>query len=151
MVYLDYAATSPLLPEVIKAMHEAEQKYYANRSLMHCNLNDFANAKKDAEKAIELNPGVAKSYLRLGKACFGQLDYIGAYSAYMAGLEIEPQNNNLIEEKNSNKNVYVYEGDTAESIAKKLAEENNMDIDTQRKIENIINEKLVEHVSKRKE
>ena len=50
-----------------------------------------------------------------------------------------------------NKNVYVYEGDTAESIAKKLAEENNMDIDTQRKIENIINEKLVEHVTKRKE
>ena len=81
-------------------LNPKEQKYYANRSLMHCNLNDFANAKKDAEKAIELNPNVAKSYLRLGKACFGQLDYIGAYSAYMAGLEIEPQNNNLIEAKN---------------------------------------------------
>ena len=35
VVYLDYAATSPLLPEVIKAMHEAEQKYFANASALH--------------------------------------------------------------------------------------------------------------------
>ena len=35
MVYLDYAATSPLLPEVIKAMHEAEQKFFANASALH--------------------------------------------------------------------------------------------------------------------
>ena len=35
MVYLDYAATSPLLPGVIKAMHEAERKYFANASALH--------------------------------------------------------------------------------------------------------------------
>ena len=35
MVYLDYAATTPLLPEVIKAMHEAELKYFANASALH--------------------------------------------------------------------------------------------------------------------
>ncbi|MBR2841546.1 cysteine desulfurase [Candidatus Saccharibacteria bacterium] len=35
MTYLDYAATSPLLPGVIKAMHEAEQKYFANASALH--------------------------------------------------------------------------------------------------------------------
>ena len=35
MVYLDYAATSPLLPEAIKAMHEAEQKFFANASALH--------------------------------------------------------------------------------------------------------------------
>ncbi|MBR3378375.1 cysteine desulfurase [Candidatus Saccharibacteria bacterium] len=35
MVYLDYAATSPLLPEAIEAMHEAEQKYFANASALH--------------------------------------------------------------------------------------------------------------------
>ena len=35
MVYLDYAATSPLLPEAIKAMHEAEQNYFANASALH--------------------------------------------------------------------------------------------------------------------
>ncbi len=34
-VYLDYAATAPLLPEVITAMHEAEQKFFANASALH--------------------------------------------------------------------------------------------------------------------
>ena len=35
MVYLDYAATSPLLPEVIDAMREAERRYFANASALH--------------------------------------------------------------------------------------------------------------------
>lgn len=35
LVYLDYAATAPLLPEVTEAMHNAEQKYFANASALH--------------------------------------------------------------------------------------------------------------------
>ena len=35
MVYLDYAATAPLLPEVIHKMHEAEGKFFANASALH--------------------------------------------------------------------------------------------------------------------
>lgn len=35
MIYLDYAATSPLLPEVMEAMHEAEKKFFANASALH--------------------------------------------------------------------------------------------------------------------
>ncbi len=35
MVYLDYAATSPLLPEVIDAMHQAETQFFANASALH--------------------------------------------------------------------------------------------------------------------
>ena len=35
MVYLDYAATTPLLPEVITAMREAERKFFANASALH--------------------------------------------------------------------------------------------------------------------
>lgn len=35
MVYLDYAATTPLLPEVIDAMREAEQRFFANASALH--------------------------------------------------------------------------------------------------------------------
>ena len=35
MIYLDYAATSPLLPEVVAAMHKAEKKYFANASALH--------------------------------------------------------------------------------------------------------------------
>ena len=35
MVYLDYAATMPLLPEVREAIHEAELKFFANASALH--------------------------------------------------------------------------------------------------------------------
>ena len=35
MVYLDYAATSPLLPEVIEAMRKAETQFFANASALH--------------------------------------------------------------------------------------------------------------------
>ena len=35
MVYLDYAATTPILPEVIKAMQVAELNFYANASALH--------------------------------------------------------------------------------------------------------------------
>ena len=35
MTYLDYAATSPLLPEVIDAIHAAETRFFANASALH--------------------------------------------------------------------------------------------------------------------
>lgn len=35
MVYLDYAATAPLLPEARAAMHEAEDEFFANASALH--------------------------------------------------------------------------------------------------------------------
>lgn len=35
MTYLDYAATVPMLPEVRKAMREAEERFYANASALH--------------------------------------------------------------------------------------------------------------------
>lgn len=35
MIYLDYAATVPLLPEVIEAMHKAETQFFANASALH--------------------------------------------------------------------------------------------------------------------
>ncbi|MBR3414665.1 cysteine desulfurase [Candidatus Saccharibacteria bacterium] len=35
MIYLDYAATAPLEPEVLEAMHEAEKRFFANASALH--------------------------------------------------------------------------------------------------------------------
>ena len=35
MTYLDFAATSPLLPEVIESMHWAEEHFFANASALH--------------------------------------------------------------------------------------------------------------------
>ena len=50
-----------------------------------------------------------------------------------------------------NKNIHVYEGDTSASIAKKLAEEYNLGNETQRKLENMIHEKLLEPLTKNDE
>ena len=35
LVYLDYAATTPLIPEVRAKMHEAEERFFANASALH--------------------------------------------------------------------------------------------------------------------
>ena len=35
MIYLDHAATTPLLPEVLSAMHQAEKHFFANASALH--------------------------------------------------------------------------------------------------------------------
>lgn len=60
MVYLDYAATSPLLPEVIDAMREAEQKYFANASALHTpghlSMNKIEEARELLAQLINADP-----------------------------------------------------------------------------------------------
>lgn len=60
MVYLDYAATSPLLPEVIKAMHEAETKFFANASALHTpghlSMNKIEETRSLLAKLINADP-----------------------------------------------------------------------------------------------
>ncbi len=60
MIYLDYAATMPLLPEVLEAMHEAEQKYYANASALHTPghlaKNEIERTRKLLAKLIGAEP-----------------------------------------------------------------------------------------------
>lgn len=60
MVYLDYAATSPLLPEAIKAMHEAEQNFFANASALHTPghlaMNKIEEARELLAKLINAEP-----------------------------------------------------------------------------------------------
>lgn len=60
MTYLDYAATSPLLPEVIDAMHKAEVKYFANASALHTPghlaLNQIEHTRELLAKLINADP-----------------------------------------------------------------------------------------------
>ena len=51
MTYLDYAATSPLLPEVMGAMHRAEKQFFANASALH---TPGHLAKNEIERTREL-------------------------------------------------------------------------------------------------
>lgn len=60
MTYLDYAATAPLLPEVIKAMHDAEAKFFANASALHTPghlaMNEINHTRELLAKLIGSNP-----------------------------------------------------------------------------------------------
>ncbi len=60
MVYLDYAATSPLLPEAIEAMREAEQNFFANASALHTpghlSMNKIEETRELLAKLINADP-----------------------------------------------------------------------------------------------
>ena len=60
MVYLDHAATTPMLPEVLKAMHEAELKFFANASSLHTPghlaMNEIENTRNLLAKIINAKP-----------------------------------------------------------------------------------------------
>ena len=60
MVYLDYAATSPLLPEVKEAMHRAEEKFFANASALHTPghlaMNEIERTRELLAKLIGAEP-----------------------------------------------------------------------------------------------
>ena len=60
MVYLDYAATSPLLPEVKEAMHRAEEEFFANASALHTPghlaMNEIERTRELLAKLIGAEP-----------------------------------------------------------------------------------------------
>lgn len=60
MVYLDFAATAPMLPEVLDAMHEAEGRFFANASALHTPghlaLNEIEHAREVLAELIGAKP-----------------------------------------------------------------------------------------------
>ncbi len=60
MTYLDYAATVPLLPEVIEAMHKAEKNFFANASALHTPghlaMNQIEGTRELLAKLIGASP-----------------------------------------------------------------------------------------------
>ncbi len=60
LVYLDYAATTPILPEVVEAMTIASQRFYANASALHTPghlaLNEIEHTRELLAKLINADP-----------------------------------------------------------------------------------------------
>lgn len=54
MIYLDYAATSPLLPEVKDAMHRTEERFFANASALHTPGHLARNEIEKAREALAM-------------------------------------------------------------------------------------------------
>ncbi len=61
MVYLDYAATMPILPEVIEAMGEAEKMFYGNASALHTPGHLALNQIEETRKLFAETIGAEKS------------------------------------------------------------------------------------------
>ena len=60
MVYLDYAATTPLLKEVMEAMHDAEKRFFANASALHTPghlaLNEIEDCRELLSELVGCEP-----------------------------------------------------------------------------------------------
>ena len=60
MIYLDYAATAPVLPEVARAMNEAYGRYFANASALHTPghlaMNEIERARGLLAELINCEP-----------------------------------------------------------------------------------------------
>lgn len=74
------------------ALDEQNSVYYANRSAAYSQNQQYAEAAKDGQKSIDLDPGYSKGYARLGHALFGQGKFDEAVVAYEKGLKLEPDN-----------------------------------------------------------
>lgn len=68
---------------------------FSNRSAAKASMQDYDGALEDAEKCVELNPGWAKGYSRLGAAFYGMESWGEAIEAYEAGLAKDPNNEQL--------------------------------------------------------
>ena len=72
---------------------------YSNRSACYASLEPpkWTEALNDANKTVEIAPKWAKGYSRKGAAHYGLGQLREAQTTYMKGLEIEPENQQLIE------------------------------------------------------
>jgi len=90
-------------PEAIKCYSEAilrdpsNHVNYSNRAAAYTKVLALPEALKDADKCIELNPSFAKGYLRKGQAQFLMKEYKKCLETYQLGIELEPNNNELIQ------------------------------------------------------
>jgi len=89
-------------PEAVKSYSEAilrdpsNHVNYSNRAAAYIKLLALPEALKDAEKCIEINPKFVKGYIRKGNALFLMKDYRKCLETYQLGIEIEPNNPELV-------------------------------------------------------
>jgi suppressor of G2 allele of SKP1 len=63
---------------------------FVSRAALHIKMENFTSAIGDANKAIAIDDGNSKAYLRKGVACFHMEEYATAKNAFEKGKEIDP-------------------------------------------------------------
>lgn len=86
----DYATALQLYTELVDAAptHVAS---WVHRSAVHLKLDQPLDALDDANKAIALDAGNSKAYLRRGMACFDLEEYQTARAAFATGQGLDPK------------------------------------------------------------
>jgi len=88
----DYDSALDLYTQAIEIAPQSADLLVA-RAAVHLKLDDFPAAIGDANKAIQLDSGNPKAYLRKGVACFNMEEYATAKGAFEKGLELDAGNN----------------------------------------------------------
>lgn len=89
-----YELAVELLTQAIAISPSAE--LYADRAQANIKLGSYPEAVADANKAIELNPELAKAYLRKGIACMELEEYQTAKAALMKGASLDQKDSRFI-------------------------------------------------------
>ncbi|KAL9275071.1 SGT1-like protein, partial [Drosera capensis] len=82
-------------------LNSSNAELFADRAQANIKLANFTEAVADANKAIQLDPSMAKAYLRKGTACIKLEEYQTAKAALQAGSSLAPGDSrftNLIKE-----------------------------------------------------
>ncbi|KAH9611879.1 hypothetical protein KSS87_003718 [Heliosperma pusillum] len=69
---------------------------FADRAQANIKLSNFTEAVADANRAIELDPSMAKAYLRKGTACLKLEEYHTAKNAFQAGAALAPGDSRFV-------------------------------------------------------
>ncbi|KAL3854349.1 hypothetical protein ACJMK2_013622 [Sinanodonta woodiana] len=92
--------------------------YYGNRSATFMMLNKYAEALEDARQAIRLDGQFVKGYLREGKCYTALGDPDAAVRSYNKVLELEPENENALQELRVAEQVKQYHEMAEEDVKK---------------------------------
>lgn len=78
-------------------LNSEDHVFYSNRSACYACLEEYDKALVDAQICVDIKPDWAKGYLRRGLAEFYLKKYDQAEKTYKKGLELEPNNQQIME------------------------------------------------------
>uniref|UniRef100_A0A0C9S569 Protein SGT1 homolog n=1 Tax=Wollemia nobilis TaxID=56998 RepID=A0A0C9S569_9CONI len=84
----DFERAVELYSEAIR-LDSLNATLFCRRAQGNIKLKNFTDAVADANRAIELDPSMAKAYLRKGVACFHLEEYQTAKAAFKAGFDLD--------------------------------------------------------------
>ena len=88
MARKEYAAAVDYYTQAL-ALSPDNKVYLSNRAAAYSQSGQHAQAAADALKAVEIDPGYAKAWSRLGHARYALGDAKGSMDAYEKGLKCE--------------------------------------------------------------